>query len=162
MGRLGFCPLPLSRSGESAKSAKLIREFPDALSRRQLPIILGAFLGGLVAFVIVMILLGRLWRGRSPGQTTDAGEYIIISPHTAFPNSQPHTRLQGARSRRLGSNSATPYALPEDWGNQTSPGFVPPSTVAYLDKGAELPYIPHPAYHSGRVALGQGTSNPRS
>ncbi|TEB31189.1 hypothetical protein FA13DRAFT_1774537 [Coprinellus micaceus] len=29
MGRLGFRPLPLSRSGQSAKSAKLIREFPD-------------------------------------------------------------------------------------------------------------------------------------
>ncbi|TEB20974.1 hypothetical protein FA13DRAFT_1779589 [Coprinellus micaceus] len=112
----------------------------ESLSRRQLPIILGAFLGGLMVFVIVMILLGRLWRGRSPGQTTDAG----------------------ARSKRRGSNSAPPYALPADWGNQTSPGFVPPSTVAYLDKDAELPYIPHPAYHSGRVALGQGTSNPRS
>ncbi|TEB26235.1 hypothetical protein FA13DRAFT_1101612 [Coprinellus micaceus] len=37
VGRLGFRPLPLSRSGESAKSANLIREFPDASSSPRRP-----------------------------------------------------------------------------------------------------------------------------
>ena len=65
-------------------------------------------------------------------------------------------------TRRETVNGITRYRLPPDWGDRTGPGFVPPSTVAYLDTPAELPNIPRPAavYHSGREKPEEEAPNP--
>ena len=133
--------------------------------REQLMIALGAFLGGLAALVIAGVFVGRLWRRKSVGtvgETADTGEYIELSLRTASQKSVLSSLLPTGNRRPREDNAHIPYALPADWGNQTGAGFVPPSTIAYLDKDTELPNIPRPAYYySGRDMFGKGASKPR-